>query len=103
MKIHSHTLLMLFTCFQMMLGIRCSAWARGNFPIVPTNGKSITLLINGEEKTYYVLTKNNPLTIEVDGPGKLTLLNRLGLLNTSAASVQYSIKVMEGKNTLKIH
>jgi len=103
MKAHSRLFLLLFTCTVVMLGNHSLARGASNIPIIPTNGKSITLVINGEAKNYYLLKKNGHLTVELDGPGKLIVLNRLSLMNKRTASEQYSIKVMEGKNTLKIH
>src|SRR5258708_14610787 len=93
-----------FTTFVVTVLCPCLSLRAGStVPLPPVNGKTITVVINGEEKDYYVLDKNSPLALEVDGPGKLTLINRLCLTGKSVASEPYSIKVMEGKNTLKIH
>lgn len=102
MNIHYRFRQLLVASIMVMLGVHPFAQAGSTIPIIPSNGKSITLIINGEEKNYYVLKKGNPLTIELDGPGKLTVLNRLCLMGKSARSEQYSIKVMEAKNILKI-
>src|SRR5436309_3503764 len=95
---------LLFLAVFMAILCDCSMLRAGStIPLIPVNRKTITVVINGEEKEYYVLGKNSPLTVEVDGPGKLTVLDRLGLTDRNVSSQEYSIDVMEGKNTLKIH
>lgn len=78
-----------------------SAWAGKSVPLIPANGKSVTILTGGQERTYYLLTKSAPITLEVDGPGKLSVLSRLGFAPGAEGPAQYAIKVVEGKATVK--
>lgn len=71
-------------------------------PLVPAGAKSVTLLTGGKERTYYALTKRAPVTLQVDGPGQLVVFSRLSFPGGAEATGQYTIKVLEGKNTLKV-
>ena len=47
------------------------------------------------------MTKTNTITIEVDGPGKLKVLNRLAFTKQQTGSERFTVKVLEGSNEVK--
>ncbi|MDP2208895.1 MAG: hypothetical protein Q8K98_08985 [Bacteroidota bacterium] len=72
-------------------------------PIVPIQGNSISILINDKEKTYYSLTKTNHIKVKVNGPGKLQVITRLTLPKHQTLPEKYTIKVIEGSETVKLY
>src|SRR5207244_13085932 len=52
---------------------------RSSLTLIPAKGKTVILLIDGKEKEYYLLSRLQPIKIDVDGPGKLTVMSRLKL------------------------
>ena len=74
-----------------------------SIPVIPVQGKAVAVVINGAEKNYYLLPKKAPIKIEVDGPGKLSIVSRLSFPTPSVGSEKYSIRIMEGKVTVKVY
>lgn len=70
--------------------------------LVPLNGTKVPIQLKGNEKEYYLLRHNAPLKVQLEGPGKFTVISRLKLDATSAETEKYSLRVTEGKNTLKV-
>ena len=70
--------------------------------LVPLNGTPVTIVVNEKEKEYYTLSPRNPVKLQVDGPGKLEVISRLKLSRDNADVQKYSVRVTEGKNTLKV-
>ena len=54
-----------------------SAGVRKTISLVPSNGKSVIILLEGKEKEYYLIDRRGPLHVQIDGPGKLTVTTRL--------------------------
>ncbi len=78
-------------------------WAGGrkNISLVPLDGTSVILVIGGQEKEYYLVSHGTPLKVQVDGPGKLVVMSRLKMPKNNSGIEKYTLRVMEGKNTLK--
>lgn len=79
------------------------ALAGRRVPIFPLQGTNVSILVNGKEKTYSLLSAKAPLWIEVDGPGKLFVVSRLVFPGTGPSTMRYSISVFDGKNIVKTH
>ncbi len=84
-----------------LLGLAYQAYAGKSVVVFPTKGESVKLLINGKGKTYFRLTKSKNITLEVDGPGKLQVLNRLVFSKQQTASEKFTVKVKERSNEVK--
>ncbi len=72
-------------------------------PILPVKGTVVNVVVNGNEKSYYLLTKTNTLKINVDGPAKLEVLTRLSLPQKHSATEKYSVKITEGGDVVKLY
>jgi hypothetical protein len=77
-------------------------YAAKTIMVRPLHGESVKLLMSGKERTYYRLTKSNTITIEVDGPGKLKVLNRLAFTKSSNASERFTVRALEGSTEVKV-
>mgnify|MGYP001446270714 CR=1 FL=1 len=71
--------------------------------LVPENGKPVTLVVGGNERDYYLLAPGAPVRLQIDGPGKLNVVSRLILPKDGHDVQQYTIRVMQGDDTLKLH
>ena len=80
-----------------------NAAGRKAVALVPSGGKAITLVISGKEKEYYELSPGTPLKLDLDGPGKLTVISRLLIPKGSSAAEHYSIRITDGPKTVKLH
>lgn len=80
-----------------------AAGGRKSVRLVPDNPKPVSLTIEGKDKEYFLFGAAPPLTLQVEGPGKLTVLTRLKLTAGGPGTVAYSVRVKEGRNTLKLH
>ncbi len=106
---HHNIMKLRFALFILLLSVLCtiivygSATASRSIKIIPVKGKIVSVILDGNEKTYYDVSKSSPVVIEVDGPGKITVMSRLSLSKTSAGSNRYSIVVKEGDKIVKIH
>ncbi len=81
--------------------VAVQAIAGKSIPIIPVQGKAVQVIVNGNEKNYYLLSKKTPLKLEIDGPGKLSVLSRLSFPIESPGSEKYSIRIMEGKKMVR--
>ncbi len=79
------------------------AGGRKTVRLVPTGGTIVNVLIDGKEREYYILKKGAPVSLQVEGPGKLTVTSRVKIPAGGSANPRYSIRVKEGKNTLKLY
>ena len=82
-----------------------SAGGRKSVRLIPAGASPVGLRMEGQEKEreYYLLRHDAPLTLQVEGPGKLTVVSRLKIPASAPGSARYSIRVKEGRNTLKVH
>ena len=87
----------------MLFGVMLPAISSGAgaVPVIPLQGKSVSLFSHGKETIYFLLTKSVPLKIQVDGPAKVAVLTRLSMPAEANGTEQYSIRVTEGKSILK--
>src|SRR2546425_13340052 len=82
--------------FSIMLGA-----GRRSITLVPMKGTSVTLLVEGKERDYYLLERGDPMEIQLDGPGKLVIISRLKLPKESPDVQKYTLRVEKGKLALK--
>ncbi len=79
------------------------AGGRNSLTLIPTDGKTVMLSIDGKEKEYYLLPHQEPIKVRIDGPGKLTVMSRLKLPRGNSDIQKYTIRIKEGDNTLNAH
>jgi hypothetical protein len=91
------------TGFVALLLAIGQASAGKHVPIIPVQGKNVSVLVNGKETNYYLLSTKTPLWIEVDGPGKFLVVSRLVFPGASTSTMKYSISVVDGKTIVKTH
>jgi hypothetical protein len=72
-------------------------------PVLPVNGTSITVVVSGNEREYSLLPAGAPVKFQVDGPGRLAVVSRLIFTKGGEDAQRYSIRVMKGNDTLKVH
>lgn len=89
--------------FLLLFPMNSMAGGRKSIALVPVNAKGVSLIINEKEKEYYSITQHTPVTVQVDGPGILKIVSRLRLPRNSSSVEKYSLRITEGKNTLKSH
>ena len=75
--------------------------AKYSVPLIPVNGKSVTVLSNGKEKKYFLLRKSLPLEIQVDGPTDVKVLTRIAMPASASGAQHYTITVSEQSNVVK--
>ncbi|MBI5019820.1 MAG: hypothetical protein HZB59_00085 [Ignavibacteriales bacterium] len=93
----------IYGVFILYLAMPFLCFAGKTIPLSPVNGKETKLIINGKEKTYYLLSKDTPIKIKVGGPTKLEILTRLGLKSDNSSEGIYSIKVSEQNKVVKLY
>ncbi len=104
MKIIHKILTAIMGTIVVIFAVNLQVYSAGkSISVIPLNGKSVPVLINGKEKTYYLLAKNNSIKVQIDGPGTLYIRTRLSLLKNSAEQEKYSVKVMEGNKEIKTY
>jgi hypothetical protein len=69
--------------------------------LLPQHGVPVTVVNNGKESTYFLLTTKSPIRVEVDGPGTLAIRSRLVFPRAGNASGGYTLSVVEGSKLLK--
>ncbi len=87
----------------LVLSVLTVAAAGRRIEVVPVQGKPVPVMIGGKESGYFLLSTKAPLVVEVDGPGKLTIVSRLAFPPTGASTGKYSISVSEGKKVVKTY
>lgn len=83
----------------------CAVAEDGFLYLKPTTfDVSTKLVIAGKSRTYFVLDKDNQITVDVEGPSQLKVMSRLELKNETATP-DYTINVVmeEGKKPRAIH
>jgi hypothetical protein len=88
------------------LGLLCvagSLYGRGAVTIIPLNARPVKLVIGQNEKEYYLLSRQTPVKLQLDGPGKLTVMSRLMFGPKAAESQKYTLRLKDGQKTLKVH
>ncbi|HYQ86153.1 MAG TPA: hypothetical protein VES59_02815 [Bacteroidota bacterium] len=98
MKIVRFTLVVLLFVPNLL-----SAAGRSSITLIPIKGRPVMVLINGNEKEYYLLTPLEPIGVRIDGPGRLSVMSRLKLPKGNAEAQKYTILIKEGNNTVSAH
>jgi len=79
-----------------------TAFGARTVTLKPINGKVITVIVDGKNLSYYLLSKTNPIKLEIDGPAKIKIQTRLSIPVQYSTIEKYSIKVSEKDKVIKL-
>jgi hypothetical protein len=63
--------------------------------LAPSGGSAVKVKVGDKEQTYYSITASGRLRLDVDGPGKLTIMSRVVLPGGGASEVEYGLVLRE--------
>jgi hypothetical protein len=93
----------IYVVLILSLAVPLLCFAGKTVPLSPINGKDTQLIISGKEKTYYLLSKDSPIKIKLEGPAKMEMITRLGMKRDNSEEGIYSIKVTEENKIVKLY
>ena len=64
---------------------------------------AVTVLVNEKPRIYFLVAKDAPLAIPIDGPGRLRLVSRAEVPRGAGSVVSYRLRVSENGKILKDH
>ncbi len=77
--------------------------AFASIPLKPLNGKKITINIGTKQHIYHLVTKAEPLNLEVAGPAKIDLVTRLLLPKGASGAYDYTIVATDQGKIVKTY
>ncbi len=75
--------------------------SHASMPLKPLNGKPVTVQLKSKQHLYHVVTKAEPIKLEVNGPVKLDVLTRLAMSPAAKGNVAYAIVITENGKQVK--
>jgi hypothetical protein len=69
--------------------------------LIPEHPEKISVKVSGKEKSYYMIHSNAKVRLQVDGPGKLTVMSRLLFQSNESGNQNYTIRLFNGRMEVK--
>ncbi len=80
-----------------------AGWLFASTPLKPMNGKAVKLHIGAKEHIYHVVTKAEPVNLNVTGPATIDLITRLLLPKGASGASDYTIVGSEHGKVFKTY
>jgi hypothetical protein len=80
---------------SLLAGFPLSADAGKSITITPSGGGAVKVAIGTKQQTYYTLSSSGRLRLNVEGPGRLTVMSRIVLSPGASGEKAYGITLRE--------